>query len=164
MMPRKKQQPLPKIEEGMEPSPWWPEFAPDVVAKSKAAADAGNPAMLAKLARIKDQRLELRAVNQRWPVPKGLRERMVYDAGMIALDPTKDIRYRLAAQKILVAMDHANNVAQLPDQVTVNIQQNTYAVNVNDFLATVEADPRLDRLLDAREFRPDPGAPDDYAE
>jgi hypothetical protein len=48
--------------------------------------------------------------------------------------------------------------------VTVNIQQNTYAVNVNDFLATVEADPRLDRLLDAREFRPDPGAPDDYAE
>jgi hypothetical protein len=163
-MPRKKKTQFAEREPGMEESPWWPEFTPEILSRSKAAADAGNPALLARLTLIKDQRLELRAVNQRWPVPKGLRERMVYDAGAIAMDPTKDIRFRLAAQKILVAMDHANNVAQLPDQMTVNIQHNTYAVNVNDFLATVEADPRLDRLLDGREFRPDPGAPDDYAE
>lgn len=159
MMARKK-----KVDEGMEPSPWWPEFRPDIVERARIEEAAGNPALAGKLRSIRDSRLELRAINQRWPVPKGLRERIVYDAAAIALDPQKDLRFRLMAQKMLIAMDHANNAPQLPDQVTVNIQQNTYAVNVNDFLATVEADPRLDRLLDAREFRPDPGAPDDYAE
>jgi hypothetical protein len=158
-MPKKR-----KASEGLEPSPWYPELSPEVIDRAKKAEKAGSGALLARLQRIGDQRLELRAIQERWPIPRDLREKMVIDAATIAADPTKELRYRLTAAKILLAMDAANRTKDLPDQVLVQVNNNTVQVTVQDILKTIEEDPRFDSLMDAREVRAIPGGADDYAE
>jgi len=152
------------IETGHEPSPWYPQFDEEVMASARNQQAAGNNKPMAAIRRIADQRLELRAIKERWPIPQDVREQLVIQAARMAFDPTKEARYKVQAWKILLAMDSINRVKGLPDQVQINVQGTDVRVSVHDVLKTIEDDPKFESLMDAREFKVDPGSADDYAE
>ncbi|MFN9112686.1 MAG: hypothetical protein ACK5XN_21690 [Bacteroidota bacterium] len=149
---------------GQESSPWYPQFDEEVLSAARQQEASGNNRPMAAIRRIADQRLELRAIKERWPIPQDVREQLVIQAAKMAFDPTKEARYKVQAWKILLAMDSINRVKGLPDQVQINVQGSDVRVSVHDVLRTIEEDPKFESLMDAREFKVEPGSTDDYAE
>lgn len=98
---------------------FWPELS---AKKRQKAIDTGRGDDIKQL---DDFRLELRSVNERWPVPQALRERMVYEAARVLIDSTAAVKEKLLADKLLHAMDRDNHaVRDLPDQIQVNVSNN----------------------------------------
>jgi hypothetical protein len=131
---------------------FWPELSK---ANEATAIKAGRGD---QVKRLKDLRLELRAVNERWPVPQELRERMVFESARIAMSPDSGPKEKLWATRLLLAMDQANNKPRdLPTQIAGSAN-----ITVNQVLALIEG-PGRDDELDLREFKVIPGGEDDYA-
>jgi hypothetical protein len=129
---------------------FWPELTK---ANQELAIAAGRGE---QVKRIKDLRLELKAVNERWPIPSQLRERMVFEAAKIAMDPASGAKEKMWASRLLLAMDQINT---RPQELPTQIQGNT--ITVNQILAVIEGQGQDD--LDMRDRKVLPGSEDDYA-
>jgi len=137
-----------------EPNPdsfFWPELTQ---ANEDLAVKAGRGD---QVKRLKDLRLELRAVNERWPIPAALRERMIFESARIVMDPKAGAKEKLWANRLLLGMDQANN---RPRDLPVQITGNT-TITVNQVLAMLDGGSSDD--LDMRDRKILPGSVDDYA-
>ena len=133
---------------------FWPELSR---ANQELATAAGRGE---QVKRIKDLRLELRAVNERWPIPPELRERMVFEAAKVAMDPGAPTKEKLWANRLLLAMDQINT---RPKELPQQVQAGT-TITVNQILAMIEGGNVASQDdLDLRDIKVLPGAPDDYA-
>ena len=94
-------------------SVFWPEFAPEAVEKAVAQGMGDS------LKRASEFRIELSAVEGNYPIPPDLRARMVYEAVKAMMNTKQTPRERNAAMKLLVAMDRANRIGDLPAQIQV---------------------------------------------
>jgi hypothetical protein len=139
---------------GREPKPdsfFWPELSQE---NKRLAEESGRGAQLKQLA---DLRLELRAVNERWPIPAELRERMIFENARMMMNPNASPKERLMASRMLLGMDQANNKPRdLPLQITGNT-----TITVNQVLAMLDGSSSDD--LDFRDRKILPGSVDDYA-
>ena len=130
---------------------FWPELTK---ANQELAIKAGRGD---QLKRLNDLRLELRSVNERWPIPPELRERMVFESARIMMDSQAGVKEKLWANRLLLAMDQANNKPRdLPVQITGNT-----TITVNQVLAMLDGSSSDD--LDFRDRKILPGSVDDYA-
>jgi hypothetical protein len=129
---------------------FWPELTK---ANVELATKAGRGE---QVKRLNDLRLELRAVNERWPIPLALRERMVFESAKIVMDPNSGAKEKLWANRLLLAMDHENTK---PKDLPAQIQGGT-TITVNQILAMIETSPDD---LDMRDRKILPGSVDDYA-
>ena len=133
---------------------FWPELRPE---NEQAAIAAGRGE---QVKRIKDLRLELRAVNERWPITPELRERMVFEAAKVAMDPGAPTKEKLWANRLLLAMDQINT---RPKELPQQVQAGT-TITVNQILTMIEGGNVASQDdLDLRDIKVLPGAPDDYA-
>jgi hypothetical protein len=133
---------------------FWPELTK---ANQELAIAAGRGE---QVKRIKDLRLELRSVNERWPITPELRERMVFEAAKVAMDPGAPTKEKLWANRLLLAMDQINT---RPKELPQQVQAGT-TITVNQILAMIEGGNVASQDdLDLREIKVLPGAPDDYA-
>lgn len=107
--------------------------------------------------RIRHKWEEIRAVRERYPVSKGMLQRIAHETIQIALLPTTATRDKLIAAKLLITMAEGNRDKGLPEQEQ-NINVN---ISINDVLnamgKTVDSE-------DCREYKPEIGGPDDYAD
>lgn len=132
-------------------------FWPELTDKRRAEAIAVGQGEAYK--RFQDARLEIRAINERWPVPQALRERMVFENARIVIDPKAEPKQKLLASRILLAMDQANTKRDLPNQIVGNQH-----ISVTQVLQLIESSGNVsDDDLDLREFKAIPGGADDYA-
>lgn len=140
---------------GREPKPdsfFWPELSPE---NRRLAEESGRGAQLKQLS---DLRLELRAVNERWPIPAELRERIIFENARMMMNPNASPKERLMASRMLIAMDQVNiKPKDLPIQMTGNM-----TITVNQILAMIEGKDNPDDL-DFRDIKAIPGSVDDYA-
>jgi hypothetical protein len=129
---------------------FWPELTK---ANQELATKAGRGD---QLKRLNDLRLELRSVNERWPIPPELRERMVFESARIMMDPQAGVKEKLWANRLLLAMDQVNTK---PKELPVQVQAGTN-ITVNQILAMIDSGTDD---LDMRDRKVLPGAVDDYA-
>lgn len=132
---------------------FWPELTR--ANQSKAIKEGRGEAFK----RFQDARLEIRAINERWPIPAALRERMIFENARIVIDPKAEPKQKLLASRILLAMDQAN---QKPDNLPTQIVGNQH-ITVTQVLQLIEGGQASEDELDLREFKVLPGSPDDYA-
>ena len=130
-------------------------FWPELTAQREQEANAAGKGAVFK--RIADARLEIRAVNERWPIPGTLRERMVFENARVLVDPQATARDKLLASKILIAMDQVNTK---PKDLPVQIQS-APNITVNQILAMIDTNGSDD--LDFRDHKVLPGSVEDYA-
>lgn len=129
---------------------FWPELA---AGREAEAIAAGRGAAYKRFA---DARLELRAVNERWPIPTALRERMIFENARVILDPNVPNRERQMAQRLLIAMDQINT---RPRDLPVQVE--TASITINQILSVIG---EKSQDLDLRDVKVIPGSVDDYAE
>lgn len=130
-------------------------FWPELTAQREQEANAAGKGVVFK--RIADARLEIRAVNERWPIPSTLRERMVFENARVLVDPQASARDKLLASKILIAMDQVNTK---PKDLPVQVQA-APNITVNQILAMIDTAGSDD--LDFRDHKVLPGSVEDYA-
>ncbi len=112
----------------------------------------------------RDRWLEIKAVRERYPVSRGMLERLSYEGMTIFLNPEVPTRERLNAGKLLVAMATANHSrGQLPEQVSP-LEVNNVRIDIGSVVRELIADDRVLEAIDMRPFKPERGGPDDYAE
>ena len=135
-------------------------FKPEILTQSPAnghgAAGLGETVELAR-----NRWDEIRAVKERYPVSRGMLERMAFEAINVATSETASVRDRLIGIKLLLTMAEGNRPDKgLPAQIEIGVEN------------TEEARLRIRRIIDAmpleivdeREFKVVPGSTDDYAE
>lgn len=133
---------------------FWPELTE---ARKSEALSAGRGDAFK---RFEDARLEIRAINERWPIPPALRERMIFENARIVIDAKAEPKQKLLASRILLAMDQANHKPKdLPEQIIGNQH-----ITVTQVLQLIETGGEVsDDDLDLRDFKAIPGSADDYA-
>lgn len=73
----------------------------------------------------KDVVLMRRAVNERWPINEAVRPAVTNEMSRLAIDPNQDPRTKVAAAKVLVAMDRLNQADEKPAAANqTNVQVN----------------------------------------
>lgn len=147
----------PEPPQGWDSNPWWPEFDAAAIERAKEKASLGEGGMLAELHRRADARLVMRAVNEQWPIPEEARARIVWEASMLAVG-AKDVKAKLYAMRIMLAMQQSNNRKDLPTQVTV-VTPSTGSIPVYQLIQELSRDPMV---MDALDYRP--VKDDSYAE
>lgn len=136
--------------------PWLPDdLDPD---NFKKEVDEGRGK---RVQAIKDRWLDIRAVNENWPISRQMRERMAFEAMQTALSPEVSIKERLLAKRLLLIMDAQNKptVKGLPSQVDVKVETATGEVQIS-VRQVLDA---MDGILDLRDYKIEPNSPDDYA-
>lgn len=147
----------PEPHQGWESNPWWPEFDASAIERAKEKASLGEGGMLTELHRRAEARLTMRAINEQWPIPEEARARIVWEASQLAVI-AKDVKAKLYAMRIMLAMQQSNNRKDLPTQVTV-LAPTSGTIPVYQLIQELSRDPMV---MDALDYRP--VKTDDYAE
>ena len=101
---------------------------------------------------------EIRAVKDRYPVSRGMLERVAHEAMRVATAENVSTRDKLHAAKLIVAMSQANQPNKgLPAPIEISRDAGMRTRQIIDAMAN-------DPIHDTREFKIIPGSPEDYAE
>jgi hypothetical protein len=147
-----------KEEPVFDGSHWWPVLQPELQAKAIAAGKG------AEYKRVADMRLELRAINQRFPMPADVKAQMVYSAWSTMNNPQVDYRVRMAAQKNLLAMEQMNQRDENgPDQIGVQVIMPDGSTRLAGDLLDEMRKTWDYSTFDERPIKAIPGSPEDYA-
>ena len=153
----------PQSQGGMDALQFEPEsaFKPELLSDENVAKliATGNGELAIRLRNRWD---EIRAVKDRYPVSRGMLERLAHEAMMIATQSSVATRDRLIATKLLLTMASGNHPNKgLPAQVEVNINNNP--MDMRRIIDAVLNDDSMG-ILDTREIKTIPGSENDYAE
>lgn len=112
--------------------------------------------------KARNQWLEIRAVRARYPISRGMLERLAHETMQTALLSSTPTRDRLIATKLLLTMAAGNHPNKgLPAQVEVNINNNP--LDMRRIIDAVLNDDSME-IHDTREIKIVPGSDQDYAE
>jgi hypothetical protein len=135
------------------------------------APDTLDPAFVAKqhalgegelVEKIRHKWDEIKAVKDRYPVSRGMLERLAHETMQTILLPSTATRDKLIATKLLLTMAAGNHANKgLPAQVEVNVNNNTF--DMRRIIDAVLNDDAMG-IHDTRETKIIPGSPNDYAE
>jgi hypothetical protein len=124
-------------------------FEPDSITHSQGL---GGCALRAQ------QWAEIRAVKDRYPVSRGMLERVAHEAMQVATAENVSTRDKLHAAKLIVAMSQANQPNKgLPAPIEISRDAGMRTRQIIDAMAN-------DPIHDTREFKIIPGSFEDYAE
>ena len=134
-----------------------PEILTETPANGHGAAGLGEAVELAR-----NRWDEIRAVKDRYPVSRGMLQRIAFEASQVATSENASVRDRLIANKLLLTMAKGNSPDKgLPAQIEIDIKTNGNRVLMRQLIDEMNANPQI---YDSREFKVEPGSPDDYAE
>jgi hypothetical protein len=152
---------LPQASGESEPLQSETAFKPEVLGQSLAnghgAAGVGEAVELAR-----NRWDEIRAVKDRYPISRGMLERIAFEAIRVATSETASVRHRLIAIKLLWTMAEGNRPDKgLPPQIEIGIKTDGNRVLIRQLIDEMNTNPQI---YDSREFKIVPGSPEDYAE
>ena len=109
-----------------------------------------------------DQWDEIRAVKERYPVSRGMLERIAHETMQVVTSENAATRDRLIASKLVFAMSHGNRPDKgLPAQIEVNGNDSKF--DIRCIIDAVLNDDSMG-IHDTREMKIVPGDENDYAE
>jgi len=135
------------------------------------APDTLDPAFVAKqhalgkgelVEKIRHKWDEIKAVKDRYPISRGMLERLAHETMQTILLPSTATRDKLIATKLLLTMAAGNHDNKgLPAQVEVNVNNNSF--DMRRIIDAVLNDDAMG-IHDTREMKIIPGSDQDYAE
>ena len=151
---------LPQASGESEPLQSETAFAPEFLTQTSINGDdADGKGEIVK--KIRHMWEEIRAVRERYPISRGMLDRIAHETMQTMLHATTSTRDKLIASKLLLTMAHGNQPNKgLPAQLEV-ASRNNDGFDIRKIIDEMNANREI---YDCREFKIVPGSPEDYAE